>query len=241
MEETTGSAQDQEGWASKGPDCEWGPKAYYRPATTVTPSTVQVSPGPHLSWTHLSACREGPGFSGQARLLLGTQLPVLRVGQTSPGPCGRYFYPRQRPGLAGLSGNSRGTRTVMSHLLKDFHGPRFCHCEAHTSVAGSWRPGLLASVHGSVSGLCSSQPQQPSVAVWLGWICVSLPCTPRGFLLSSPTASVSLGFSKHITDCHPYADKYGDTFIFLKQNSITQTHFCGFRRQGHHVQNFSFF
>lgn len=174
MEVTIGSVQDQEGWASKGPDCKWGQKAYSRPPAIVTPSTVQVSPGPHLPWTHLPACREGPGFSGQACLLLGTQLPMLRVGQTSPGPCGRYFYPPpQMPGLAGLSGNSRGTRTVMGRLPKDFHGPRLCLCEAHTSVAGSWRPGLLASGrqagpvlvhHGSVSGLCSSQPQQPSVA-----------------------------------------------------------------------------
>lgn len=96
MEVTIGSVQDQEGWASKGPDCKWGQKAYSRPPAIVTPSTVQVSPGPHLPWTHLPACREGPGFSGQACLLLGTQLPMLRVGQTSPGPCGRYFYPPLR-------------------------------------------------------------------------------------------------------------------------------------------------
>lgn len=77
----------------EGPRLRVGTESLLLSSRNSDPSTVQVSPGPHLPWTHLPACWEGLGFSGQARLLLGTQLPMLRMRQTSPGPCGRYFYP----------------------------------------------------------------------------------------------------------------------------------------------------
>lgn len=127
----------------------------WSPPVLDSPSSLR---GPRVFWL-------GPASSWA----LGS--PALRVGQTSPRCCGRFFHPVRGLARMRLRWNSREARAVMAG------GLRLCSCVAHTSGAGSWRPGLLASGkqagpvfarHRSVSGICSSWPQQPSVAVWPG-------------------------------------------------------------------------
>lgn len=130
-----------------------------------------------LPWTNLPACL-GPGFSGWAPPPPGHTAPLRSGWGRHPlGAVGRSSTPVRGLAWMRLSWNGREARAVMGGLPKDSQGLRLCPCMAHTSVAGSWRPGLLTSgeqagpvfVHrGSVSGICSSWPQQPSVAVWPG-------------------------------------------------------------------------
>lgn len=64
------------------------------------------------------------------------------------------------------------------------------------------------------------------------------------FSSMSLTASMSLSFSKYtigVTHTHiRTADKHWDSFTFLKQNSITQTHLCCFSKARSSCAEFQF-
>lgn len=158
----------------EGPRLQVGTESLFPSSCNSDPFHCSGLPWSPLALDSPSSLPGGPGIFWPGLPPPGHTAPYAQGGADIPWALWEVLLPPpQMPGLAGLSGNSRGTRTVMGRLPKNFHGPRLCLCEAHTSVAGSWRPGLLASGrqagpvlvhHGSVSGLCSSQPQQPSVA-----------------------------------------------------------------------------
>lgn len=211
------------GWGWKGPEACLA-LIFPKPR----PLPLQVSSALHLSWTHLPAC-VGPGFSGWALPPPGPSAPLCSGWGRHPPVLWAVLPPRQRPGpdVAPVEQQrGEGSHGWWAEALL-LRGPHF--------GCWSWRPGLLAS------GVRRACVCSLSICFWnplivasatlhcclaRAGVCVSLPCTPRRFLPSSPTASVSLSFSKHTTECQLYADKYGDNFIFLKQNSITQIHFC---------------